>query len=595
MSAPEAFEKARAKFLNGKELSRAHRDQILQVKNIDDVYDETDRLQKEQAKSRSLRYLGKIKPFLDCLQQYSEVVETFVTVNPGILALIWGPIKLLLKMSSIYTRSFEKLVDVFTRIGDCLPQFSRYAERFQGNNELHHVLALFFEDILDVYLATYKFVSGHVRPVLVEFLWPNLDGKLELIRSNINRHKELFTHEVTLNVIIDAQHARTEALEHYEKDRKFETDQKMHDFMSFLSPTLYEGKIERIKEKRCNDTGSWIKRERPFKRWLDPTDQSASLLWLTGIPGAGKSFLSWDIITWLQDGYQGVNITASVVYAFISYSEQAKNPLLSAVHSFIYQIVLKNSDVLPMLLGHYAQLKKLRDNQEYAVSVLKELLDHAGDVYMLVDGLDECNERYRRKLLPTLLELRNKCSNLRILISSQIEADISELLKKTAAVIQIGDNNHADIDSYVKTQSIALLDSFEVGHSTNQGREIIAMLDQISKKAEGMIIQLRYDSINLPTGLSEAYGRIMKRIMNHSKPSEKSHVHRLFQWLCSAKRPIREIELHHALLIRPGDRDLEYHGPRKGWLDICGPIIETRGDTVDFVHFSAKGCVQPRP
>ncbi|KAF8535977.1 hypothetical protein BDD12DRAFT_750061 [Trichophaea hybrida] len=585
MSAPEAFEKARAKFLNGKELSRAHRDQILQVKNVDDVYDETDRLQKKQAKSRTLRYLGKIKPFLDCLQQYSEVVETFVTVNPATLALIWGPIKLLLKMSSIYTRSFEKLVDVFARISDCLPQFSRYAERFQGNNELHHVLALFYEDILDVYLATYKFVNGHVRPALVELLWPNLDDKLELIRSNIIRHKELFTHEITLNVIIDAQHARTEALEHYEKVHKFETDKKMHDFMSFLSPTLYEAQIDRIKRKRCNDTGSWIKRERPFKRWLDPTDQSASLLWLTGIPGAGD----WDIITWLEDGYQDVSTASSVIYAFISYSEQNMDPLLSAVHSFIYQIVLKNSAVLPILLGRYASLKKLHDNREYAVSVLKELLDHTGDVYMLVDGLDECNKRDRQTLLPALLELRNKCLNLRILISSQSEADISELLRKTAAVIQIGNSSHADIESYVKTQSIALLDSFNVGHSTDQGREIIAMLDQISTKAKGRNIQLRYDVINLPTGLSEAYGRIIKRIMNHSKPSEKSHIRRLFQVLCSVKRPIRDIELHHALLMRPGERELEHHEPRKDWLDICGPIIETRGDIVAFVHFSARG------
>jgi hypothetical protein len=89
MSAPEAFEKARVKFLNGKELSYAHRNEILQATTIDDVYDETDRLQKEQAKSRKLRYLGKIKPFLLCLEQYSDVVETFVTVNSRILALIW--------------------------------------------------------------------------------------------------------------------------------------------------------------------------------------------------------------------------------------------------------------------------------------------------------------------------------------------------------------------------------------------------------------------------------------------------------------------------------------------------------------------------
>jgi len=197
--------------------------------------------------------------------------------------------------------------------------------------------------------------------------------------------------------------------------------------------------------------------------------------------------LSWEIITWLQNGSHDVVIdiaASTVIYAFFTYSDQTKNPFLSAVHSFIYQVVLKKSELLPKLLESYASLQKLRDNQEYALSILRKLLDHTGTVYMLVDGLDECSECDRRTLLPALLELQKKCSNLRILISSQSEADISKLLGKTA-VIQIGNKNHLDIESYVETQSIALLDLFKVGHSTDQGRELKTMLNQIAANAEG--------------------------------------------------------------------------------------------------------------
>ena len=56
---------------------------------IDDVYDEINKTQEEQGQRGQLRNMKKLAPFLDCLAQYSGVLDTFVQVKPGVLALIW--------------------------------------------------------------------------------------------------------------------------------------------------------------------------------------------------------------------------------------------------------------------------------------------------------------------------------------------------------------------------------------------------------------------------------------------------------------------------------------------------------------------------
>ena len=62
---------------------------LSQFTSIDDVYDATDDIQKEQGKSRTLQNLAKIQPYIECLNQYATIVDTFVQVKPEILALIW--------------------------------------------------------------------------------------------------------------------------------------------------------------------------------------------------------------------------------------------------------------------------------------------------------------------------------------------------------------------------------------------------------------------------------------------------------------------------------------------------------------------------
>ena len=85
-----------------------------------------------------------------------------------------------------------------------------------------------------------------------------------------------------------------------------------------------------------------------------------------------------------------------------------------------------------------------------------------------------------------------------------------------------------------------------------------------------------------------SYDRILKRISTLS-PREQATVKRIFSWLICARRPLRTVELNHALLIQPGDKHLQHtRALYKDILEFCGPIVEKRKEYITFIHFSAK-------
>ena len=123
------------------------------------VYDAAQKLQEEQAETGRLRHLRKIEPYLQRLSQFQYVIDTFMQVKPEILALIWGPIRLLLVLTSTLSKSYDAIREIMFDIGSRLPLFEAYSELFDTNDRILDVLCLFYQDILDFHLTALKFFS----------------------------------------------------------------------------------------------------------------------------------------------------------------------------------------------------------------------------------------------------------------------------------------------------------------------------------------------------------------------------------------------------------------------------------------------------
>lgn len=118
----DAFESAKKEFLS--RLSKGIPASFEEFTTINEVYKAAEEIQAAQASTRMRRNFGKIQPFLECLRHYGEVIETFVTVKPDILALIWvrmksqyDSVQLLTQISSKGPIKFLLLVSIETRFG----------------------------------------------------------------------------------------------------------------------------------------------------------------------------------------------------------------------------------------------------------------------------------------------------------------------------------------------------------------------------------------------------------------------------------------------------------------------------------------------
>jgi hypothetical protein len=131
--------------------------EILSTTSVDQVYDLTDKLQRTQRPH--LTNLARIQPYLEGMRAYTLAIDTFVSAKPEILALIWGPIKLLIELASTLTRSLDELAKTLEKIGGLLRELDHAARLFGHKDHVNQVLATLFHDILQFYLVALKFFS----------------------------------------------------------------------------------------------------------------------------------------------------------------------------------------------------------------------------------------------------------------------------------------------------------------------------------------------------------------------------------------------------------------------------------------------------
>ncbi|CAD6594213.1 MAG: hypothetical protein ASARMPREDX12_008428 [Alectoria sarmentosa] len=543
------------------------------IETIDDVYKEIDRIQEEQGRNGMLRNMKRIEPFLACLEQYSEVLDTFVQAKANVLALIWGPIKFLLQVSRNYVTGFDKVVEMTVNIGHCLPQFKKFEGLFKENKGVRDVLYLFYKDILDFYGIMLRFFQTKGWKPFFEALWPRFAAKIAVVMKTIEKHESLLHREVILADIQDARTARARALDEYERSELIRERQNFEACKLSLAPRLYDQEMERMRNERCKDTCTWLGNDEDFQTWFNSMKRSSAFLWLSGIPGAGQ--------------YRPYPILPPIALVLDTYSLYATG--------FPAQAYVRSADFPAVILD-------LQSFADYNQQLLTDLLQCIGVTYIVLDGLDEISEKERHILLKGFLQMSNHCPELKVMVSSREETDISSLLRSRALSLRIDLRNSQDIKLYFNTRVEEWLDTLEIDDDTYSSLK--SLLQGVPQKAEGMFLyaklvienlksqlnlsDIRREAANLPTGLDQAYGRIIARIED-MQPSEQFYPRTILAWVSCSKATLRKQEIIQALMIHEEDSSLVTERRiLKNIGQLCGPIIEFDGELVSYVHFTAK-------
>ncbi|GFF58975.1 hypothetical protein IFM62136_03997 [Aspergillus lentulus] len=522
---------------------------LLAVASIDEVYDLTDKLQADQGRKGHLRHLAKIEPFLNRLREYTGAIDTFV----------------------------QEVVVLFS-----------------GNDKIYDVLVLFFKDILDFYQIGLKFFTMPRWKCFFEALWPRKKEHISLVKTHIERHALLMRNEVRLEHIREEHDTRLRAFEHFKNAEKSHRLQRFYAIKADMSPRMYDDKLNWYHSRVCEGTGTWLFKDDVVKDWLNINNGSSRVVWLQGIPGSGKTFLAGAVV----DKAYTIGHTA---FAFLSHTFSTSTSALGVLHSLLFQVASQHEDLQDVLC--HSTNEQIKSNITVAVDTLKSILDCAGQVFLIVDGLDEIDEVERRVLLKQLLHLSHECHETRIFISSRREEDIAVILEARSETIRVGGRNEESIQVFVDYQLKQIFQSRRFPPQIQD--EIKRSLAPLASKAKGMFLYAKIvlsgieliddvaeiceDLSILPEDLDDAYSRVLVRINKLRPPSARDKARRILAWVGCSPTPLTVQEIEQALMIKPESLELAtkvFASPNLNRL--CGPIIEIVDGYIQFVHFTVK-------
>ena len=229
-------------------------------------------------------------------------------------------------------------------------------------------------------------------------------------------------------------------------------------------------------------TGLWFIEGSAYIDWKTTP---RSFLWLYGIPGCGKTILSSTILQNVLKECQA-KTTSAVLSFYFDFNDAEKERYEKMMRSLISQ--LSRCCVSPALQDlHSSCLNGGRQpTLEVLLETLHQMMKSLGDIYVVIDALDECTER--NQLLKALEKMASwEDVSLHMLATSRRETDIEEALnlfsdESNRISIQSALVN-ADIRTYTHDR---LLNDRELRRWLKHPKVQLEIEDTLVEKAAGM-------------------------------------------------------------------------------------------------------------
>ncbi|RBR24477.1 uncharacterized protein FIESC28_02673 [Fusarium coffeatum] len=366
---------------------------------------------------------------------------------------------------------------------------------------------------------------------------------------------------------------------------------------TWIKPTKYEGdgsELEKHASSHLEGTGQWLFDSPVFQQWHDGSEHG--ILWIRGVPGAGKSVLAAKLVRHLTLGKY------PVFHFFFRHSIESNHRPESALRDWIAQS-LPSSPALQLELKNLAlEHKDVASVDRLTVTDLWHLLKLAlrsiPRAYFVVDALDEMDQDVFQDFLHLLDQLGNSNSGRVKLIITSRPIPLIERTVRNIKVLDIRLNNDQvspDILKYLRHRVDGVFPT--LGNHE-------AIVSKVLEKADGVFLyaklamdtlceqeiashQQMLDVIDKSLlNLSMMYGNLIREHMDRTGLPEGLNI-LVLQLVTHASRPLRLLEISDGIkVIRP-----EYTQDIATMKNIvrtsCGPLLEVLPDeTVRVVHHS---------
>ncbi|KAI0157994.1 putative zinc finger protein [Hypoxylon sp. FL1284] len=595
------FEKAIGEFKEG--LSRRDIEDF-RTTTLDQLRTAIVTLQTRLHTQRRLQDLNRLQPFLEAIEQYGKLVSTFYRNNDTV-ALIWT--------TSVDDVAFCELLNAYECIGEALPLLLQYRDLFRAQPHMVRVLALIYDDVLKfqrIILRYFQQPHYSVWQAVFGESWKTCKSRFSSIIHSIAQHRSLVESRATSSRIEEYQENIQQSRQIEEIRFNEQNSRRVRDVLSWLRPTnVADDQAALVKAREdYPGTGKWLLGNSLFNEWFDPQFPIIPpLLWLNGIPGAGKTVLASLVV---QEA-EKLEPAPVVLYFYCKHNNPERDNFVALGRSLLAQFLKHDTELLPNFYQEYCRSGETVLSSSKSVEELLTLaFGNCKSAYIILDGLDECPRKQREIIGRWFRELVENLSNdeperLRCLFLSQDDGAARKDYKGLPSIKIRAEDSQTDIEEYCRIEAGKLVEC----HSSLPTEKANWIARTVASSSEGLFLLAKLLWTNLschtsiarleeelepnifPKKINDAYRRIMVRITEQTTQEAKDDIFRLLGWLVCAKRPLtwHEIQGMNSINLERRRLDLERQSFIKLPKELLASLVETRKDgSLEFFHSSAK-------
>ncbi|KAI1056638.1 hypothetical protein LB507_001461, partial [Fusarium sp. FIESC RH6] len=577
-------------------------------------------LRRQSQKGKSIA--SRLFPVLQAVHSFTGVLDTFVSSNPIIAALVWGSLKMTIQIVVNAASYYEAFAELLMSLGTVCPRFEQYQALFPTSTRLQVGLCNFNASIIRCcqrVIQLPKSSSGWISPLnpLSPSFWQSFQQSFEPNLKELRDYSKNVKEEIRL-AQAQSEH-RNRELQKLEKGEAERSRRSLNRFMSrtetrldrlqlirnkeiererkqklldSLSSHDYMKPFKQARQKRYPQSASWIFDTNEFRSWAD--GELSPLLWCSGKMGSGKTILA---------------IKGAVAFYFSRFDDseppRAENSLRALARQII-NIHDISDDALVALGGIQNASGGVLEDVTYLIRLL--LISKRQPAWIVIDGVDEWHRDERHKLVRALSTILKGAPDVKVFATSRdspdplIEKAFPSLHRVSMTCLEAQGGMAQLVDQAVQK-------SLDAEDLLVNDKSLIADIQKtLTEHADGMILWVTLvlrdlcmqpnnerirDAIslrNLPKSLADVFNRALERIIYEGK---EGITQAILPWIAAAKQPLSLSQLEECCFIRV----LQEHTIKDRYLNSIHLVdswfqglieVDPETQTIHFIHSSVQ-------
>ncbi|KAI3554913.1 ankyrin repeat protein [Colletotrichum abscissum] len=373
-------------------------------------------------------------------------------------------------------------------------------------------------------------------------------------------------------------------------------DERKRQILDRITPIDFTTQQIDNLDRRQEGTGKWLLESPEFEAWVLGDRRT---LFCPGMPGAGKTMLSSIVVEHLKRRFEG-NSLVGVNFMFCNFrrhDEQTPRDLLASMLKQLYCTTPAECGIFEKTY----ESETFSASRQDIIHCLKAVVLQFSRVYVVIDALDELDDN-RNMLLEAILNLQ-KTSGINIFATSRhipeieryfggsphieiraVDGDVMKFLDGQISKLPLAVRKNEDLQDQIKSTIVQAV----------QGMFLLAQLhlDSLQGKRSAKAVKEALGKLSSGSEAYDvAYEKAMERIDRQLEDQKLLAIDAL-SWIVCARRPLKTIELQHALAVEIGTTELDEDNipELEDVVSACAGLvtIDEESQIIRLVHYTTQ-------